>query len=302
MRAGLPYKIIGGVRFYDRKEIKDVLAILKLVVNERDKVSLERVMKNVLSGVGEASVVKVLQAMDIKTEENPEPLKDPALLDILSSARARGGFSKLLDFLWGLKEGENPGEIIKKVVEHFNFKELVDDGTPATEDRMGNLEVLISNAAAYSSLEDFLADAALMSSADEAAENSVTLMTIHAAKGLEFPVVFLVGMEEGLFPSARCTEEEAELEEERRLAYVGMTRAMRKLFLTYAASRYSYNGRNYNMPSRFLTELGYDPYGSAGYRDLDGDGFTDFDGDGFTDFDEDDFSDPFPEDLPVFEY
>ncbi len=294
MRAGLPYKIIGGVRFYDRKEIKDVLAILKLVVNERDKVSLERVMKNVLSGVGEASVVKVLQAMDIKTEENPEPLKDPALLDILSSARARGGFSKLLDFLWGLKEWENPGEIIKKVVEHFNFKELVDDGTPATEDRMGNLEVLISNAAAYSSLEDFLADAALMSSADEAAENSVTLMTIHAAKGLEFPVVFLVGMEEGLFPSARCTEEEAELEEERRLAYVGMTRAMRKLFLTYAASRYSYNGRNYNMPSRFLTELGYDPYGSAGYRDLDGDGFTDFD--------EDDFSDPFPEDLPVFEY
>lgn len=122
-------------------------------------------------------------------------------------------------------------------------------------------------------------------------------MTLHAAKGLEFPVVFIVGLEEGLFPSGRCTNEEAELEEERRLMYVGMTRAMRKLFLTFAASRYSYGSRNYNMPSRFLTELGYDPYGSSGYYDKDGDGFTDFSDD---EFGESDF-DPFPEDVPVFE-
>ncbi|MDO5452078.1 MAG: 3'-5' exonuclease, partial [Candidatus Saccharibacteria bacterium] len=132
---------------------------------------------------------------------------------------------------------------------------------------------------------------------------------------LECPVVFLVGMEEGLFPSARACETQAGLEEERRLMYVGMTRAMRRLFLTYAASRYSFGSRNYNMPSRFLTELGYNPYGSSGYgggygggvgggfgsdvRDMDGDGFTD------EDFAESDFGggdfDPFPPDVPVWE-
>ncbi len=105
----------------------------------------------------------------------------------------------------------------------------------------------------------------------------------------------MVGMEEGLFPSSRACDDEAGLEEERRLAYVGMTRAMRRLFLTYAASRFTFGNRNYNMPSRFLIELGYNPYGSVGCRDEDGDGFTDFD-----DFSEDDF-DPFPEDLPVYE-
>ena len=120
--------------------------------------------------------------------------------------------------------------------------------------------MLADNANNYENLEDFLADAALMSSADESsAKNSVTLMTLHAAKGLEFPVVFLVGMEDGLFPSSR-SETEAEIEEERRLAYVGMTRAMKELFLTYAQSRFAFGGRNYTTPSRFLTELGYDPY------------------------------------------
>ena len=115
-------------------------------------------------------------------------------------------------------------------------------------------------------------------------------MTIHAAKGLEFPVVFMVGMEEGLFPGTRVFDDGEELEEERRLAYVGMTRAMQRLFLTYAMSRFSYGSRSYNAPSRFLIELGYNPYGSSGYKDVDSDGFTDFD-----DFD------PFPEDVPVFE-
>ena len=144
-----------------------------------------------------------------------------------------------------------------------------------------------------------------MSSADEASgKNSVTLMTMHAAKGLEFPVVFIVGMEEGLFPGSRAYDNEAELEEERRLAYVAMTRAMKRLFLTYALSRYSYGSRSYSMPSRFLTELGYNPYGSTNYRDQDGDGFTDstdsiFDSDDFPDSDSD--FDPFPDDLPIYE-
>ena len=294
----IPYKIVGGVRFYDRKEVKDVLAILKLIVSQRDKVSLERVVKNVLSGVGEASLNKILMAVDTLTDA--EPLKNPDILGALSAARAKNGFARLVNFIKKVSSNDNPGETVKKIVEYFDFKALTDDGTPSSEERMGNLEVLAANAAAYENLEDFLADASLMSSADESGEkNSVTLMTMHAAKGLEFPVVFMVGMEDGLFPSGRA-EDEASLEEERRLAYVGMTRAMRRLFLTYAASRYAYGSRNYNMPSRFLIELGYNPYGSAGYKDEDGDGFTDFKEDDFDDFGESDF-DPFSDDLPVFE-
>ena len=295
----IPYKIVGGVRFYDRKEVKDVLAILKLLISGRDKVSLERVVKNVISGVGEVSLGKILMAIDALPDD--EPLKNPDILEVLSAAKAKNGFGKLVNFVKKISLDDNPGEIVKKVIEYFDFKTLTDDGTPSGEERMANLEVLVSNAAAYDKLEDFLADASLMSSADESVvKNSVTLMTLHAAKGLEFPVVFMVGMEEGLFPSGRASEDEAGLEEERRLAYVGMTRAMRKLFLTYAASRYSYGSRNYNMPSRFLTELGYNPYGSAGYKDEDGDGFTDFKEDDFDGFGESDF-DPFPDDLPVFE-
>lgn len=295
----IPYKIVGGVRFYDRKEVKDVLAILKLLISGRDKVSLERVVKNVIFGVGEVSLGKILMAIDALPDD--EPLKNPDILEALSATKAKNGFGKLVNFVKKISLDDNPGEIVKKVIEYFDFKTLTDDGTPSGEERMANLEVLVSNAAAYDKLEDFLADASLMSSADESVvKNSVTLMTLHAAKGLEFPVVFMVGMEEGLFPSGRASEDEAGLEEERRLAYVGMTRAMRKLFLTYAASRYSYGSRNYNMPSRFLTELGYNPYGSAGYKDEDGDGFKDFSEDDFDDFSGGDF-DPFPDDLPVFE-
>lgn len=291
----IPYKIVGGVRFYDRKEVKDVLAILKLIVNQRDKVSLERVVKNVLSGIGEVSLKKVLMAVDAMDGETP--LFEPDLPEVLTAAKAKNGLMRLINFLQKIhgESFQNAGEIVQKVVEYFDFRKLTDDGTPSSEERMKNLEVLAGNAAEYDNLENFLADATLMSSADEASgHNAVTLMTMHAAKGLEFPVVFMVGMEEGLFPSSRSCDDESGLEEERRLAYVGMTRAMRRLFLTYAASRFSYGSRNYSMPSRFLTEIGYNPYGSSSYRDQDGDGFTD------DDFESDDF-DPFPPDLPVYE-
>ena len=291
----IPYKIVGGVRFYDRKEVKDVLAILRLTINQRDKISLARVASNVLAGIGEVSLAKILAGVDAILGE--KPLFDEDLPDVLNAAKAKKGLLRLIGFLKSVEPKENPGELIKRLVDYFDFKTLTDDGTPSSEERMKNLEVLGAQAAEYDNVEDFLADASLMSSADEkTAKNAVTLMTLHAAKGLEFPVVFIVGMEEGLFPGSRAMEKEEEMEEERRLAYVGMTRAMKKLFLTYAASRYSYGSRNYNMPSRFLTELGYNPYGSAGYKDKDGDGFTDFS----DDFGESDF-DPFPDDLPIYE-
>ena len=297
MNLHIPYKIVGGVRFYDRKEVKDVLAILRLIVNGRDKVSLERVVENVLSGIGEASLAKILVAMD-SMPESVDPMRSLDLPEVLTTVKAKNALTRLVRFIRETAVGTNPSEIIKKVVDYFDFQKLTDDGTPSSDERMKNLEVLSGNAESFENLEDFLAEASLMSSADESAgKNSVTLMTLHAAKGLEFPVVFIVGMEEGLFPSARCMDDEAGLEEERRLAYVGMTRAMKRLFLTYALSRYSFGSRNYNMPSRFLTELGYNPYGSAGFKDEDGDGFTD---DFSDDFGGDNF-DPFPEDLPVFE-
>ena len=298
IERNIPYKIIGGVRFYDRKEVKDVLAILKLILNQHDKVSLERVVKNVLSGIGEASLAKILMAMESLSSKE-KPLFDPDLPDVLKTGKAKNGLMRLVNFLRKITEEETkaPSEIIKNIITYFDFKTLTDDGTPSATERMENLAVLISIAGTYEELEEFLADATLMSSADEkSAKNSVTLMTMHAAKGLEFPVVFMVGMEEGLFPSARA-EEKADLEEERRLAYVGMTRAMRKLFLTYTASRYSFGERNFNMPSRFLTELGYNPYGSAGYsKEIE----TGFSNDDFNDYDNFD-NDPFPEDVPVYE-
>lgn len=277
----IPYKIIGGVRFYDRKEVKDVLAILKLIINSGDRVSLERVVKNVLPGIGATSLEKILKYLH---DNSGTGLGDTDLASLLVP-KARAALTKLANFLESHDLSNSPSQLIKEIVTYFEFDKLLDDGTDESRDRIHNLVVLIDNASAYGSLEDFLADASLMSSADEATgPDTVTLMTLHAAKGLEFPVVFIVGLEEGLFPSSRA-EEEGNIEEERRLAYVGMTRAMQDLFMTYANSRFSFGGRQYNIPSRFLNELG-----------LESD---------FTDSTEDDFErfdDPFPPDLPVFEW
>lgn len=259
----IPYKIVGGVRFYDRKEIKDVLAVLKILANPRDRVSLERVCKNILSGVGPASISKLITALDISSSSSPLIEED---LSLAVSGKARASILKLQNFLKSVNLADTPAEITLNVIQKFSLTELVQDGTPSGDERVENLNMMVSNASQFSNLEDFLSEAVLMSSSDEeSAKNSVTLMTLHAAKGLEFPVVFIVGMEEGLFPSIR-DDNEAEIEEERRLAYVGMTRAREKLYLSFASSRYSMGQKSYNMPSRFLTELGYNPYGSSAYH------------------------------------
>lgn len=264
----IPYKIIGGVRFYDRKEVKDVLAILKLIVNFHDRISLDRICRNVLSGIGPASLEKIhtflnqSENYDATAQGRQNALLDSGLLDALSG-KAKNNFARLQNFLRDLDMSLKPAEIIEKVIHYFGLAELVQDGTPSGDERAENLNTMIGNAAEFESLDDFLAEATLMSSADEqTSTNFVTLMTIHAAKGLEFPAVFLVGLEEGLFPSSRSDDEDS-IEEERRLAYVGMTRARKLLILTYAGSRFSNGQRSYNMPSRFLMELGYDPYSST---------------------------------------
>lgn len=308
MALRIPYKIIGGVRFYDRKEVKDVLAILRLLINPHDRVSLERLAKNVLSGVGQASLEKLFNYID---QHDNITLREAA--EVLT-ARAKTSILRVANFIENYPPETPPAEIVEQAVKYFDFASLVQAGTPDGEERMQNLEVLVGNANAYDTLAEFLADAALLSSADEATgDNSVTLMTLHAAKGLEFPVVFMVGLEEGLFPSGRSDGSEEALEEERRLAYVGMTRAMQDLFLTFAASRYAFGGRSYNAPSQFLLELGYNPYGSGGFGEsgeydlqtshdedlgiLGGDPDGEF-GAKIGSLDAD--YDPFPEDVPVY--
>lgn len=303
----IPYKIIGGMRFYDRKEVKDVLAILKLVMNPHDVVSFERIVKNVLSGVGQTSAEKVLAYLSQHPEVDLAEI-GAVIAEIGLTAKARMAVLNVANFLKEIHQQELPPvEVVEKAVRHFGFAELLNAGTPEGDERMQNLEVLASNASVYDTMEEFLEDAALLSSADEASEHdTATLMTLHAAKGLEFPVVFIVGLEEGLFPSSRSEGDDERLEEERRLAYVGMTRAMQDLFLTFAGSRYSFSGRNYNMPSRFLLELGYNPYGTGTFGEsgeystksefgiLGGDPDGEFSDGDFTD-------DPFPEDVPVWD-
>lgn len=306
MEMRLPYKLVGGVRFYDRKEIKDIVAYLHLIVNPLDVVALDRVINVPTRGIGAVSLQRIMAG---ETQ-----LLTPKILH---------AYEKFLTILSDLRKkaanGTNPADIIEELLQRIDYRGYLNDGDKLkANERNENVTTLIGEAGAYGTLDEFLADAALMSSADETAgDNAVTLMTLHAAKGLEFPVVFLVGMEEGLLPHTRSMDESAEdVEEERRLAYVGMTRAMKELFMSYAQSRFAYGGRNYNFPSRFLQDLGFNPYGN---HDVNGDGFTD------DDFGEDDFGgggsdglwtrkpgkhsfeperddfDPFPPDLPIYE-
>jgi DNA helicase-2/ATP-dependent DNA helicase PcrA len=248
--ASIPYKLIGGVRFYDRKEIKDIIAYLRLITNPADTVSLQRIINIPARGIGGISVAKIISG-------------DFASLTPRAAA-AYHNFGQLINTLRDKHtQGFSPAEIISALIDAIDFKSflLTDDPLKADE-RIENLGALIGQAAEYTSLADLLADAALMSSADEsAAPDAVTLMTLHAAKGLEFPVVFLVGMEEGILPHSRAITSGSvdELEEERRLTYVGMTRAMEELFLSFARSRFSFGGRSYNIPSRFLGDLEIEP-------------------------------------------
>ena len=254
----VPYKIIGGVRFYDRAEVKDVMAYLKVLLNPADTVSLQRIINRPTRGIGEKGFEKILAGESL-------------------SGRARAEYEKFVTIMAELRvkadSGTMPNGVIAELLDRIGFKSYLDDGDPAKhEERMENLVVLIGNAEPYESLGDFVADATLMSSADETNDEAkVTLMTLHAAKGLEFPVVFLVGLEEGLLPHARAGDSgsEDDLEEERRLTYVGMTRAMEELHMSFARSRMSFGGRSYNMPSRFLSDLGFDPYANFGTTEFE---------------------------------
>lgn len=261
MQQRIPYQLVGGVRFYDRKEIKDIIAYLRLLYQPNDRMSFSRIANVPARGLGAVSLEKFLlwQAdsnMDILTA-----LVNADQTDTLTP-RAKKALLQLGDTLGELQtyimSGANPSEIIERLIEKIDYRDYILDGTPQAEEREANLGVLAADAQAFAGLPDFLEEVALMSTADQSSDAAkVTLMTLHAAKGLEFPVVFMAGMEDGLFPSERALEEgPRNLEEERRLCYVGMTRARQELYLTYAQSRQQFGQRSYNMPSRFLEDMG----------------------------------------------
>jgi DNA helicase-2/ATP-dependent DNA helicase PcrA len=258
LQARVPYQIIGGVRFYDRKEIKDIIAYLRLLYQPNDRVSFSRIANLPPRGLGPSSLERFLTWQSNTGQTILAALMRVQEADGLT-ARAKNSFTKLGELLHSLEDvSDEPSILIERLIQKSGYLDYLRDGSPQAEDRESNISSLVSDAKSFASLPDFLEEVALMSSADQAEKgSSVTLMTIHAAKGLEFPVVFIVGMEEGIFPHSRIYEAgPSELEEERRLCYVGMTRAREELHLTYAASRLQFGQRSYNPASRFIADMG----------------------------------------------
>lgn len=261
IRYGIPYRIIGGHRFYDRKEIKDILAYLRLLYQPEDHISFERIVNVPVRGVGPKSVENFLnwQAQEgLRLQAALQRAQECAEL----TPKARKGLSELGDIVRSLVEivDETPLPVlIDSLIRRLDYYHYLNDGTPQGESRQENVKELISVAHASQDLglDGFLEEVALMSDVDmvKLDGNAVTLMTLHAAKGLEFPVVFMTGMEESIFPHARALYDQSEMEEERRLCYVGMTRAKEELYMVYASARLLYGGMQHNPPSRFLSEI-----------------------------------------------
>jgi DNA helicase-2/ATP-dependent DNA helicase PcrA len=267
VRWGIPYIVVGGLRFYDRREIKDMLAYLRLLVNPADTVSLLRVLNVPKRGIGKTTIERLSDASNQLGIPLWEVVSDPEAVRSLGGRSARGllQFQELITDLQRRVADAPPSELVQRVMEQSGYvAELIADGSDEAEDRRRNLNELVNAALQYQeeneegSLDDFLSGAALSSDADnkDTEQDRVTLMTLHASKGLEFPVVFLVGLEQGLFPSYRSLDDPASLEEERRLCYVGITRAKERLFLSHASERRLWGGmREPAVPSVFLSEL-----------------------------------------------
>ncbi len=267
---GFPYQIVGGIRFYERREIKDILSYLKFMVNPTDLISFERIYNVPTRGIGETTFNKItainekdfIQSIGVLAKEKGDTKQAKSLTE----------FKKLLTDLSDKKDNKNLTSVIKYVIKRINYedylknlvakKELYDN----TADKMENLKELLTVARKYDILkgeegiERFLEEISLLQETDNLknASNRITLMTIHSSKGLEFPVVFIAGMEEGLFPHSRATLAPLELEEERRLCYVAITRAKDRLVMTYTKYRTIFGTTQSNLPSRFIQEMPQD--------------------------------------------
>jgi DNA helicase II / ATP-dependent DNA helicase PcrA len=270
IRAGLPYKVVGGVRFYERREVRDLLAYLRLIANADDEVSLRRVLNVPRRGIGERAEECVVAFAARERTSFARALARAADIPDLAarSARAIEAFSELIGRLRESAAAGRPvGELAEAVLDQSGYlAELENSSDLQDESRIENLKELVSVAREYDSrnpggtLPDFLEQVSLVADADQIPDGEdhgglVTLMTLHTAKGLEFPVVFLTGLEENVFPHERSSGDERELAEERRLAYVGITRAEQRLYLTRAAARTWWGRPGYHKQSRFLSEI-----------------------------------------------
>ncbi|GAB3963407.1 hypothetical protein GCM10027615_03600 [Plantactinospora veratri] len=278
IRVGLPYKVVGGVRFYERKEVRDALAYLRAVVNDDDTVSIRRVLNTPRRGIGDRAEACVEALATRDRISFGAALRRAAEAPGISTraVNAIAEFVSLLDGLRELAETALPEEVLEAVLTRSGYLgELEESIDPQDAGRVENLQELVSVAREYTervealadeggpgaTLAGFLEQVALVADADQVPSDDpdhqgvVTLMTLHTAKGLEFPVVFLTGLEDGVFPHLRALGDNRELEEERRLAYVGITRARKRLYLSRAVTRSAWGQPSYNPPSRFVDEL-----------------------------------------------
>lgn len=247
LRYKLPYRVVGGVKFYERKEIKDVIAYVRVLVNPADWVSMERIINVPARGIGEKTTTSLRELGLDQPELLPKKVQD---------------FLQLLSLLRAKTAGKPAAETIEIILEETKYRKFLKEQGIEGEARLENVNELLTAASRAESMDDFLEQVALVQDAENAVEQDanakdgcITLMTMHAAKGLEFPVVFIIGMEEGIFPHSRALAEKNEMEEERRLAYVGMTRAKEKLYLMYAFERRIYGLLQSNPRSRFIDDI-----------------------------------------------
>lgn len=269
VKSNIPYNIVGGTKFYDRKEIKDMLAYLRLISNPDDDLSLTRIINVPKRGIGASTVEKIAAYAAQQGISMYHAIQEIEQIGL--SARLSGfvaDFARLIRDMEAMQEYLSVTELTEEILKRTGYKdELRREGTIEARSRLENIDEFITVTMEFErtnedkSLVAFLTDLALVADIDKLDEseedkgNSVVLMTLHSAKGLEFPVVFLIGMEEGIFPHSRALFEEVEMEEERRLAYVGITRAEQQLFLTRAMMRTLYGQTKMNPPSRFIDEI-----------------------------------------------
>lgn len=271
LKSGLNYNIVGGTKFYDRKEIKDILAYLRLVSNPDDDISFTRIVNVPKRGVGATSLEKIASYAAMNGMSMFQAVKQVDFIGVSAkAANALDGFGAMIENLTNMQDYLSITELTEEILEKTEYREMLKaEKSIEAQSRLENIDEFLSVTKNFEqksedkSLVAFLTDLALIADIDQldqkeeesGGKDAVTLMTLHAAKGLEFPVVFLMGMEEGVFPHSRSLMEEAEMEEERRLAYVGITRAEEELYLTNAKMRTLFGRTNMNPESRFIREI-----------------------------------------------
>ncbi len=271
VREGIPYRLVGGVSFYQRKEIKDILAYLKVVDNSTDSIAAKRIINVPKRGIGDTTVGKIQEYADLTDSSFMDAVMDIESIPGISRGRKNvAEFARMIHDFRELAKAGNLKGLIKAIIENTEYIDNINEDDPVKlEERKGNIGELVTKLYEYvdeqekqneeATLSGFLEDVALVADVDQVSDddNKVILMTLHSAKGLEFPVVFMAGMEDGLFPSYMTLNSglDEDMEEERRLCYVGITRAMEKLYLTSARQRMLYGNTQYNPTSRFLAEI-----------------------------------------------